>query len=110
MPVYRYKADDGTILDLTMTIAEKQERENKNGQIEMEGVIFHRDYTPNHRPAIFKPVHSEALGWTHREQIPEAQEYERKHGMYIDYDNNLCPVLRTEKQRKKYARIYGYDM
>ena len=110
MPTYRYKADDGTELCIPMTIAEMQQREDKNGDIDVEGLVFHRDYTLSHRPAIFKPVHSEALGWTDPAQIPEAQAFEHKHGMAVDYDNELCPILRSEKQRKDYARIYGYDM
>lgn len=53
------------------------------------------------------PQHSDALG-VHPDQIPEAAEVARRHGVPTNFDADGCAVLTGPAHRKKLAELYGF--
>ena len=53
------------------------------------------------------PMYSEAMA-VHPEQIPEAMERNKKHGVYVEYAKDGRAKLMDRGQRKALMRIEGY--
>ena len=56
------------------------------------------------------PVHSTAMAVS-PEQIPEAEAHARSIGIPTEFDEDGCPILRSQKHKKEYAEAIGfYDL
>ncbi len=55
----------------------------------------------------FKPVHSDAMA-VHPDQIPEAMEHDKAHGVPTEYDGDGCPILTTPDHQRRYMKMLGY--
>jgi len=112
MPVYCYRRlDNGELLTVLMTVAEREERENPDGTMTIDGVKCARDWMAEcggMRPSRSGwPLASEAMA-VHPDQIPEAREHDRRHGVPTDYDRLGRPIFTSREHRKRYARSYGW--
>lgn len=65
---------------------------------------------PGHEGASiihFKPVHSDAMA-IHPEQIPQAMEHDRAHGVPTEYDGDGCPILTSPDHQRRYMNMLGF--
>ncbi len=54
-----------------------------------------------------KPMVSDSAA-VHPDQIPEAMEHAKLHGVPTEFNKDGCPIFATRDHQRRYAQIYGY--
>lgn len=112
MPIYSYTSEDGRTVELMMTLPEKEEREDENKCIEIDGVLFKRDIGADLRKSSNTsgeggwPLYSEAAA-CHPSQIKEYAETARSRGVPTEYDKIGRPKFENAQHRRKYLKAFG---
>ena len=113
MPTYCYeRKDTGEVLELVMTIAEMEARQNENGEIILEdGVSAFRNFNAElggfRYSAGTWPMYSDACG-VHESQIGEAYAASVRKGVPTEFDSIGRAIFRDKGHRKRYCEAYGY--
>ena len=112
MPTYCYRTKKGTLVELVMTNAEREERETDGEIVLPGGKKAYRDMVTELNGTKqtcnwSTPLESISLA-VHPTQIPEFRKIDREHGLNIDYTTDGSPRLTREKQRRQYCRAHGY--
>lgn len=112
MPIYSYTSDDGRTVELMMTLSEKEEREDDNKCIEIDGVVFKRDIASDLRNGGVSsgeggwPMYSEAAA-CHPSQIKEYSDHARSAGVPTEFDRMGRPKFENASHRRRYLKIRG---
>jgi hypothetical protein len=53
------------------------------------------------------PIACETLA-VHPDQISEAREFDRTHGVPTDYRSDGSPIMKDSRHYKRYRRLHGY--
>ncbi|HPP02731.1 MAG TPA: hypothetical protein PLX83_19265 [bacterium] len=109
--VYR-RTDTGELVELIMTVAEKEARE-RDGRIVLDGgVEAVRDYSAEHAGDIRyteRPIESDALG-CHPSQAEEFEAEARKLGVPVRFDRRTgCALFESRRHRNQYIKALNRD-
>jgi hypothetical protein len=111
MPTYVYKTANGKRVELTMTIAEMEARQRKNGTIRLPGgKIGRRDYSaeslPATTPAGCWPMENWAIGVTPQQRFKAMREAAAG-GVPTEFNDRGRAIIRSRKHYKEYCRFRG---
>ena len=111
MPTYCFRTDDGEVVELPLSIAEKA---RMGDEITLgDGRRAVRDFMSEHstegpRPGTW-PLYSDAAG-VHPDQIPAARARAERNGVPTDFTPDGRVVFRSRKHRKEFCEVFGlYD-
>lgn len=112
MPTYCYRQlTDDRPVEMVMSVAEREKRENPDGTMAIDGVKCRRDWAAEGGGSMAStsgwPLPSLAMA-VHPDQIPEYARHDAQHGVPTAYDHTGRPVFTSRKHRKQYALSYGY--
>jgi len=109
---YCYETEDGEIVELQMTIAEKAERQAIDGTIRLDDGRWAKRSIQSERPGANQfsgayPISSESMA-VHPSQIKDMAEKAEAAGVPTNFTKDGCPVLRSKGHRRKFAETFGY--
>ena len=114
MPTYCYRDPQGALVEITMSVAEKAERE-RNGVLVEGGVRLERDIAAEHAPQRGNafcganwPMESDALGVACPSEIPAAMADARARGVNLNFTRDGRAILENPAHRRQAMRAYGY--
>lgn len=114
MPTYCYRDPAGKLVEITMSLADKAEREREGVLIDSDGTRLTRDVSAEHAPRRGNafcganwPMQSDALG-VQPDEIPSAMEDARRRGVNLNFTRDGRAILESPAHRRQAMRAYGY--
>lgn len=117
MPTYCYRHPDGSLIELSMTVAQMKRRQRRDGTLVRwsgnDKIILTRDIVAEHKghratPGTW-PMVSTAAG-VDATQVEEARAYAKRMGVPTEFTKDGDPILTGPEHRKRYCEInYLYD-
>lgn len=56
-----------------------------------------------------RPMEMDSLA-VHPDDVPAQMEKDRRHGLAIDYNQDGCPIIHSERQKREYMKYRGQLM
>lgn len=115
MPTYLYRKDDGSLVEMVMTVAEMERRQRKDMTIRLDdGSIGTRDISAEvmgtawHAPDRMWPIRSDAAG-CHPSQVDEYQTAAASMGVPTEWDRSTGQaIFRSREHRRQLLRAWGW--
>ncbi len=112
MPTYCYThLESGDPMDIFMSIAEMERKENERGEITVGGEVFARDIAREHsgftKSDAGWPMKCDAMG-VHPSQINDERKRAEGLGTRIDFAPDGRAIFESRSHRKEYCRAMGY--
>lgn len=110
MPTYCFRGDDGSLVELSMTVAELLRRRQDDGSIEHDGRTLRRDVAAEHAASVGSsagwPIWSDAAA-VHPDQVAGVRRDLERHGVHVDFDRWGRPRLEDAAHRRAVLRRMG---
>lgn len=109
---YLYRSKDGELVEVPMTMAQREKRE-RNGKIRHKGRTLTRDIAAEHTPRRGNafgggkwPVLSESMG-VQPDEIPEAMKQARDRGCNLNFTPDGRAILENPAHHRQACRATG---
>jgi len=112
MPTYVYRKNSGEIVELAMSISEKERRQRQDGTIVLDdGSIAERDFSVEqggfrNTPGNW-PLYSDAAG-CHPDQVDHMQKEAARRGVPTDYTPDGRVIFRSRDHRRRFCEAFRF--